>query len=131
MRPKAGSAGGIQVGVAADDQQAQPAQIVQDCSDRREFAQVELSRPAGEYPGYHGGAFGQHVDEGGIGGQDGCGPGAAGAHVVHVDGCAHAGLPALSGFHALRMPEPAPGIRIVPGSCPGGSAACSPTGHEA
>ena len=72
MRTQAGSAAGVQIGVAIDHQQAQPAQIVQDRAQRREFAQVELARPVGRYLGYHRGAFGQHVREGGIGGQHGC-----------------------------------------------------------
>ena len=53
-------------------QARQPAQIVQDRAQRRQLAQVELARPVGRYPGDHRGAFGQHVREGGIGGQDGC-----------------------------------------------------------
>ena len=53
-------------------QQAQPAQTVQDRAQRRQLAQVELARPVGRYPGDHRGAFGQHVREGGIGGQDAC-----------------------------------------------------------
>ena len=61
-------------------------------------------------PGDYRGAFGQHVREGGIGGQDGCRPGAAGVQVMHVHGGAHAAVRA-PGLHVLRMPEPAPGIR--------------------
>ena len=79
MRTRAGRAAGVQVGVAAGHQQAHhPAQIVQDRAQRRQLAQVELARPAGRYPGDYRGAFGRHVREGGIGGQDGCRPGAAG-----------------------------------------------------
>jgi hypothetical protein len=74
MRTRAGSAARVQVGVAAGHQQAQPAQIVQDRAQRREFAQVELARLVGRYLGYYRGAFGQHMREGGIGGQDGCRP---------------------------------------------------------
>ena len=62
----------VQIGVAIDHQQAQPAQTVQDRAQRRQLAQVELARPVGRYPGDHRGAFGQHVREGGIAGQDGC-----------------------------------------------------------
>jgi hypothetical protein len=61
-------ASGVQVGVAVDDQQAQPAHIGQDRAQRRELAQVELARPVGRYPGQDRGAFGQHAGEGGIGG---------------------------------------------------------------
>ena len=50
----------------------QLAQIVQDRAQRRELAQVELARLVGRYPGDYRGAFGQHMCEGGIGGQDGC-----------------------------------------------------------
>jgi hypothetical protein len=78
MRAQAGPAAGVQIGVAIDDQQAQPAQIVQDRAQRRELAQVEVTRPVGRHPGYHRGAFGQHMREGGIGGQHGCRPGTAG-----------------------------------------------------
>jgi hypothetical protein len=67
-----GSSNGVQVGVAAGHQQVQPAEIVQDRAQRRELAQVELARPAGRYLGYYRGAFGRHVREGGIDGQDGC-----------------------------------------------------------
>ena len=73
----------------------QTAQIVQDRAQRREFAQVELARPGGRYPGYDRGAFGLHVGEGGIGGQDGRRPRAAGSQVMHVHGCAHT-CPALA-----------------------------------
>ena len=73
MRAQAGPAGRVQIGVAVDHQQAHhPAQTVQDRAQRRQFAQVELARPAGRYPWYYRGAFGQHVREGGTGGQDGC-----------------------------------------------------------
>ena len=58
-------------------------------------------------------AFGQDLREGGISGHDGCRPGATGAQVVHVHGGAHAAVRAPAGFHVLRMPEPAPGIRAV------------------
>ena len=51
MRAQAGAAAGVQVGVAVDDQQAQPAQIVQDRAQRREFAPVELTRPVGRHLG--------------------------------------------------------------------------------
>ena len=40
---QAGSAGRVQVGVAVDHQQAQPAQAVQDRAQRRQLAQVELA----------------------------------------------------------------------------------------
>jgi hypothetical protein len=113
MRAQAGPAAGVQVGVAVDHQQAQPARIVQDRAQRRELAQVELARPAGRYPGAGRGAFGPHICEGGVGGQDGCCPGAAGPEVVHVRGCAHAAVWAPAGFDVLRMPEPVPGIRTV------------------
>ena len=46
MRTQAGPAAGVQIGVAIDHQQAQPAQIVQDRVQRREFTPVELARPA-------------------------------------------------------------------------------------
>jgi hypothetical protein len=39
--------------------------------------------------------------EGGIGGQHGCRPGAAGAQVVHVDGCADAADRPSAGFHVF------------------------------
>ena len=106
MRTQAGPAAAIQIGVAIDHQQAQPAHPGQDRAQRRELAPVELTRPVGRYPGYYRGAFAQHVREGGIGGQHGCRPGAAGAQVMHVDGCAHTAVRAPAGFHALRMPEP-------------------------
>jgi hypothetical protein len=51
MRAQAGPAGRVQIGVAVDHQQAQPAQTVQDRAQRRELAQVELARPVGRYPG--------------------------------------------------------------------------------
>ena len=50
-RTQAGPAAGVQIGVAVDHQQAQPAQILQDRTQRRELAQVELARPVGRYPG--------------------------------------------------------------------------------
>jgi hypothetical protein len=90
MCAQAGPAGRVQVGVPVDDQQAQPAQIVQDGAQRRELAPVELARPVGRYPGYQGGTFGEHMREGGIGGQHGCRPGPAGAQVLHVHGGAQA-----------------------------------------
>jgi hypothetical protein len=102
-------AAGVQVGVAIDDQQAQPAQAVQDRVQRREFAQVELSWLIGRYAGDYGGAFGQDVREGSIGGQDGCRPGTAGPQVVHVDCDAHAELRKPGGFHISMMPGPVPG----------------------
>ena len=40
MRTQAGQAAGVQIGVAIDHQQAQPAQIGQDRTQRRELAQV-------------------------------------------------------------------------------------------
>jgi hypothetical protein len=40
-RAQAGPAAGVQVGVAIDHQQAQPAQILQDRAQRRELAQVD------------------------------------------------------------------------------------------
>jgi len=92
-------AAGVQIGIAIDHQQAQPAQAVQDRAQRREFAQVELARPVGPYPGYHRGSLGQYVRESGIGGQHGSRPGAAGPQVVHVHGGAHAELRAPAGFH--------------------------------
>jgi hypothetical protein len=67
--------------------------------------QVELARPVGRDPGDHRGVFGEHVREGGIGGQHGGRPGAAGPQVVHVDGGAHAAVRAPAGLHVLRMPE--------------------------
>ena len=69
--------------------------------------QVELARPVGRDPGDHRGVFGEHVREGGIGGQHGRRPGAAGAQVMHVHGGAHAAVRVPAGFHILRMPEPA------------------------
>jgi hypothetical protein len=63
MRAQAGPAGVVRIGIAIGHQQAQLAQAVRDCAQRRELAQVELARPAGRYPGYHRGAFGQHVRE--------------------------------------------------------------------
>jgi hypothetical protein len=124
-------AGGVQVGVAVDHQQAQLAQILQDGAQRRQLAQVELARPVGRYRGDQRGAFGQHVCEGGIGGQDGCSPGAAGARVMHVHGGAYAIVRASAGFLISRMPEPAPGIRTVFWQLPGRAAASSLEGHEA
>ena len=49
-----------------------PASARRDRAQRRELAQVELARLVGRYPGDYRGAFGQHMCEGGIGGQDGC-----------------------------------------------------------
>ncbi len=72
MRTQAGPTAGIQIGVAIDDQQAQPAHFGQDRAQRRKLAPAELTRPVGRYLGYDRGAFGQHVREGGIGGQHGC-----------------------------------------------------------
>ena len=112
MRAQAGPAAGVQVGVAVDHQQVQPAQIVQDRAQRRQLAQVELARPVGRYPGYYRGAFGQHVREGGTGGQDGCRPGAAGAQVVRVHGGAHAVVRAPAGFHVSRMPESGDPVKL-------------------
>jgi hypothetical protein len=51
VRAQAGPAAGIKVGVAIDDQQAQPAQAVQDRVQRRELAQVELSWLIRRYAG--------------------------------------------------------------------------------
>jgi hypothetical protein len=65
VRAQAGPAAGVQ---AVDDQQAQPAQVVQDRAQRREFAPVELSRLVGECLGEDRGALGRQVREGGIGG---------------------------------------------------------------
>ena len=56
--PRPGQAAGVQIGVAIDHQQAQPAQILQDRTQRRDLAQGELARPVGRYPGDHRGAFG-------------------------------------------------------------------------
>jgi hypothetical protein len=83
MRAQAGPTGGVQVGVAVDHQRAQPAQIRQDRAQRRQLAQVELTRPVGRYPRYRCGVFSKHVREGGIGGQHGCRPCPAGAQVMH------------------------------------------------
>ena len=94
-----------------------PTQILQHRTQRRELTQVELARPVGRYLGDHRDAFGQHLREGGNGGQHGCRPGAAGAQVMHVRGGAYAAVRAPAGLHVLRMPEPAPGIRTVSGSC--------------
>lgn len=58
---QSGPAAGVQIGVAVDHQQAQPAQTVQDRAQRREFTQVELARPVGRHPGYHRNAFGQDL----------------------------------------------------------------------
>ena len=46
MRAQAGPAARVQIGVAVDDQPAQPAQILQDRAQRREFAQVLAERTA-------------------------------------------------------------------------------------
>ncbi len=113
MGTEAGPAIGVQIGVPVGHQQAQPAQAGQDRTQRRELTQAELTRPAGRYPGYHGGAFGQHVREGGVGGQHGCRPGPASAQVMHVHGGAHTAARAPGGFHVLRMPEPTPASRPV------------------
>ena len=67
-RAQAGPAARVQIGVAIDHQQVQPAEILQDRTQRRELTQVELARPVGRYPGDYRGAFGQHVREDGIGG---------------------------------------------------------------
>jgi hypothetical protein len=117
LRAQAGPAARVQVGVAIDHQQARPTQILQHRTQRRELTQVELARPVGRYLGDHRDAFGQHLREGGNGGQHGCRPGAAGAQVMHVRGGAYAAVRAPAGLHVLRMPEPAPGIRTVSGSC--------------
>jgi hypothetical protein len=95
--------------LAVDDQQAQPVQTVQSRAQRRELARVELAWPVGWYPGQDRGAFGEYLREGGDGGQDGCGPGAAGSRVMDVRGGVHAAVRASVGSHVLRMPEPAPG----------------------
>jgi hypothetical protein len=132
VHAQAGPAAGIQVGVTIDDQQAQPAQAVQDRVQRRELAQVEPSWLIGRYAGDYGGALGQDVCEGGIGGQDGCRPCAAGSRVMHVDSGAYAELRKPGGFHISMMPGPAPGSRIVPG--PPAHAvhgASSPAGYQA
>ena len=51
-RTQAGRPAGVQIGVAIDHQQAQPAQILQDRTQRRELAQAELARPGtGGTPG--------------------------------------------------------------------------------
>ena len=63
---QAGPAVRVKVGVTVDDQQTQPAQIVQDRTQQRELTQVELARPVGEYLGQDRSAFGQHMREGGI-----------------------------------------------------------------
>ena len=118
----------VQIGVPVDHQQAQPAQ---DRTQRRELTQVELTRPAGRYPGYRGGAFGQHVREGGVGGQHGCRPVPAGVQVMHVHGGARTAARAPGGFHVLRMPEPAPASRPCPGRCPHRLAASRPGSHGA
>ena len=107
VRTQARPAAGVQVGVTIDHQQAQPAHTVQDRAQRRELAQVELTRPVGRHLGYHRGAFVQHARKGSIADQHGRRAGTAGVQVMHVHGCAHAD------FHILRMPEPAPGISTV------------------
>jgi hypothetical protein len=61
LRAQAGPAAGVQIGVAADHQLAQPAQIAQDRAQRRDLAPAELTRPVGRYLGDHRGAVGQHV----------------------------------------------------------------------
>jgi len=128
---QAGAPGGVQVGVAIDHQQAQLAQILQDRAQRRQLAQVELARLVGLYPRHYRSAFSQHLREGGIGGQDGCCPGAAGPQVVHVHGGAHAAVRAPAGLHVFRVPESAVGIRTVFWHPAHGSAANCPAGHEA
>jgi hypothetical protein len=110
MCAQAGSAAGIQIGVTIDHQQAQPAQILQDRAQRREFAQVELARPVERYPGYYRGSLGQHVHEGGIGGQGGCRPGAR----ATIPGTMASPLPghaaaAQAGARDRRAERPAPG----------------------
>jgi hypothetical protein len=113
MRTEAGPAAGVQIGVTAGQRQAQPAQIVRDRAQQRELAQAESARPAGRYPGYRRGASGHYVREGGIGGQHGCRPGAAGPQVMDVHGCAHAGVRVPAGVHVLRMPGPVSGTRTM------------------
>jgi hypothetical protein len=127
---QAGPAAGIQIGVAIDHQQAQPAQIGQDRAQRRELTQAELARPVGRYLRYHRGAFGQHLREDGIGGQHGCRPGAAGAQVMDVHGGAPAKARVTAGFHVVRMPEPAPVMRIMFWHPPARLRSSGPAGHE-
>jgi hypothetical protein len=59
MRAQAGPAGGVQVGVAVDDQQTHAVQTVQDRMQWRQFAQVELAGMVGRHLGHLPGAVGQ------------------------------------------------------------------------
>ena len=104
MRAQASPAAGIQIGVTVHHEQLQLAKTFQDRTQRREFTQVEFTRPVGRHPGYHRGAFGQYARERSVCGQDGCRPGTAGPQIVHVRGRESAAVRTLARFHLSRMP---------------------------
>jgi hypothetical protein len=76
MGAQAGPAVRVQIDVAIDDQQSQAADARQNRAQRRQLPPVELPGPVWLGLGHHRAALGQHVCEGGIGGQHGGRPGA-------------------------------------------------------
>ena len=49
MHTEAGPVAGAKAGVTVDHQETQPARPMQDRADRREFTQIELTRPVRQY----------------------------------------------------------------------------------
>jgi hypothetical protein len=101
MRAQARPAAGVEVSVAIDHQEAQSAQTVQDRTDRREFTQVELTRPVWPHLRHDFSPFSHYLAEAGIGGYDGCGPRTPGTRVVHI----HSHERAATCSHVLSLPD--------------------------
>ena len=101
VRAQAGPAPGIKVGVAVDHQEAEPAQTVHDRADRREFTQVELTRPVRLHLRHDFGALRYHLAEPGVSSHHRCGPRTSRVQVVHVHGHERA----ATRFHILSLPD--------------------------
>ena len=115
--PRAWPSVRVEIGVAVDHQQAQPADAAHYRTHRRQFPQVELTWPVWQHLGHHREAFGQHVREGGIGGYHGRCPGTTGTQVMHIHGREHAEARTPADSHATRMPVPRAGVEW-PGQTP-------------
>jgi hypothetical protein len=131
LRAQAGPAAGVQIGVAVDHQQAQPAQIAQDPPQRRELAPAELTRPIGRYLGGS-----SRVRSASTCARAALAASTAAARPRRCSGSARPRLRVHRGPGARRFPcledaRPSPASGPCSGSCPRRSAVSGPADHEA
>lgn len=104
MRTQARPVGRVEIGIAIDHQQGQPANAAQNRARRRQFPPEELTRPVRHHLGHDRGAFGQHHRERGIGSHNNSRPGTAGTGIVHVHGRKDATAGTTTDLHTNKMP---------------------------